>query len=106
MRIGSGLLNAAVRARKEGLTPDTLYEIVEQATEEGALRMLNRLGLSDESAGSDITELRSLLEAWRETKKTARHTMVSWIIRLLISALALGLAVKMKFIQLGQGFGQ
>jgi len=106
MRIGSGLLHAASRARKEGISSETLYELVEQATEEGGMRMLKRLGLSDENAGTDITELRSLLEAWRETRKTARHTIVSWFIRLLISAMALGLALKMKFIQLGQMFGQ
>ena len=86
MRIGSGLFHAAQKAEREGLSSETIAILVEQA-------------------GSDISELRALLDSWRDTKRTARHALIRWIIRLLLSALMLGLAVKFKLIQLGQLFG-
>lgn len=105
MRIGSGLFHAAQKAEREGLSSETISILVERASEEGVSRALAQLGLSDEQAGSDITELRALLDSWRDTKRTARHALIRWIIRLLLSALMLGLAVKFKLLQLGQLFG-
>jgi len=105
MRIGSGLFHAARRAEKQGASSEVIYHLVEQASAEGAMRALAQLGLSDENAGSDISELRTLLDSWRDSKKTARQAVIRWIIRLFLSALLLGLAVKFRLLQLGQIFG-
>ncbi len=106
MRIGSGLFRAAREAEQQGLSSETIYHLVEQASEEGAARVLMQLGLSDDHASSDISELRDLLDSWRDTKRTARQSIIRWFMRLCFSALMLGLAVKFKLLQLGQLFGQ
>jgi hypothetical protein len=49
----------------------TLRAIVEEASELGAERMLYRMGLSDEGASEDLSELRELLQAWRDAKASA-----------------------------------
>jgi len=106
MRIGSGLFQAVRQAKTQGVSDENIYLLIAQASEEGAARALAQLGLSDEGAGSDISELRALLDSWRDSKKLARQTVIRWIMRLFLSALILGLAVKFKLIQLGQLFGQ
>ncbi|MCF8473086.1 MAG: DUF6127 family protein [Emcibacter sp.] len=106
MRIGSGLLQAVRQAKDQKVSDENIYLLIAQASEEGAARALAQLGLSDENAGHDISELRDLLDSWRDTKKTARQAVIRWLMRLCFSALMLGLAVKFKLIQLGQTFGQ
>ena len=106
MRIGSGLFQAVRQARDSQVSDENIYLLITQASEEGAARALAQLGLSDAEAGSDISELRDLLDSWRDTKKTARQAVIRWIMRLILSALLLGLAVKFKLLQLGQTFGQ
>lgn len=105
MRIGSGLFQAARKAEQQGIPTENIHNLIEQASEDGARRALAQLGLSDAHAGTDITELRLLLDSWRDTKKTIRQAVVRWIMRLFFSALMLGLAVKFKLLQLGQIFG-
>ncbi|MBL4612639.1 MAG: hypothetical protein JKY91_02745 [Emcibacter sp.] len=105
MRIGSGLFQAARQAERQGLSSEVIFHLVEQASEEGARLALTQVGLSDEGAGADISELRTLLDSWRDSKKTARQAVIRWVMRLFLSALLLGLAVKFKLLQLGQTFG-
>lgn len=73
-----------------------MAELVEAASEEGATRALNRIGLHDENAVHDIRELRDLLDAWRKTKTTAWHTVVRWVTTLFFIAILAGLAIKFK----------
>lgn len=105
MRIGSGLRHAVRQAKDARVSDENIYLLIEQASEEGAVRALAQLGLSDENAGADILELRALLDSWRDSKRTARQAVVRWIMRIFLSALILGLAVKFRLIQLGQTFG-
>lgn len=49
----------------------TLRALAEEASEAGARRALARLGLSDEAAHGDLAELRELLRAWRDAKRSA-----------------------------------
>jgi hypothetical protein len=41
-----------------------------------AKRALDSIGLTDENAAKDIQEMRSLLDAWRETRKSIWNTTV------------------------------
>lgn len=68
--------------------------LIEEASEAGATRALERVGLSDRKAGQDIDELRDLLRGWRDAKKAARLAALGWLVRLGIALLLLGLAVK------------
>jgi len=88
----AGLIAQAERA---GADMPTLRAVIEEACEMGAERALARLGLSDGDAGRDIDELRELLQAWRDAKKTARAAIIGWVVRGLLALLLLALAMKL-----------
>lgn len=73
----------------------TLRALVEEASELGAARALERIGLGDEGAGGDIGELRELLSAWRDAKKSAWKAAVEWLVRGLLALLLVGLAMRL-----------
>lgn len=83
------------RAGQAGLDAATLRAIVEEAGELAATRALARLGLADEGAGADVRELRELLTAWREAKRSAWRTAWRWLVRLASAALLAGMAVEL-----------
>jgi len=56
------------------LTPDELEEMLDRAARRGAKEALRSIGLLDDDAHRDINEMRSLLEAWRDTRKSVRVT--------------------------------
>lgn len=74
-----------------------LRALLEQASEAGAERALERLGLTDASAREDIHELRELLSAWRDAKRSAWRAMVDWAVRGCLALLLVALAVKFGF---------
>ena len=82
------------RAAREGASTATLIDLVEAASEAGATRALNRIGLHDADAGKDIGELRQLVQGWRDAKTSALRAAVSWTVRGLIALLLLGLALR------------
>ena len=75
----------------------TLRAIAEEAGELGATRALTRLGLTDAGAAGDMAELRELLAAWRDAKKSAWKAVLGWVVRLGGALLLTGLAVKLGF---------
>lgn len=83
------------QAAEDGSDIVTLRAIVEEASELGARRMLTRMGLDDDTASGDLTELRVLLSAWRDAKTSARKAAAAWIVRGLFALLLLGLAVRL-----------
>ena len=52
------------------LSPEELEEMLDRAAKRGAKEALRSIGLLDDSAHKDMVELRSLLEAWRDTRKS------------------------------------
>ncbi len=74
---------------------DKLGELLAQASESGAQRALAHLGLDDESAAKDMMELRELLTAWRDAKRSARKAAIGWIVRMGLAFILIGLAVKL-----------
>jgi len=82
----SGALDAAL-----------LRAVVEEASELGARRALARLGLADEAARDDVSDLRQLLGAWRDAKKSVWAAVVDWAVRGLLALLVVGLAMKLGF---------
>jgi len=80
--------------RDSVLVPRAVLDaMLEDAAERGARKAMERIGLQDERAGKDVAELRSLLEAWRDTKATARRTVVKWAIGVMLAAIAAGVAL-------------
>lgn len=72
-----------------------LGELLAKASEAGAQRALAHLGLADESAAKDMADLRELLSAWRDAKRSARKAVVEWLVRGALAVLVIGLAVKL-----------
>ncbi|MEN9683364.1 MAG: hypothetical protein RLZZ427_1115 [Pseudomonadota bacterium] len=70
----------------------TLRAIVEEASELGAQRVMLRLGLDDPQARSDVSELRELLQAWRDAKASAWKAAIAWVVRGVLALLLLGIA--------------
>lgn len=85
-------------AEYQGADVGTLEAIIARAAEEGAARALARCGLHDDQAGTDIRELRGLLDAWRDTKRTARRTLIHWVFYFLLVAILAGVAVRLKLL--------
>jgi hypothetical protein len=77
-------------------------ELLDRAAERGAERVLSHLGLENGSAAKDILELRDLLEAWRDARRTAWQTAVKVITTGTLAALLVGAAIKLKLMGGGQ----
>ena len=58
------------------ISHDELEEMLDRAARRGAKEALRSIGLLDNDAHKDITEMRSLLEAWRDTRKGIWTTVV------------------------------
>ncbi len=83
------------QAEQEGAALVTLRALVEEASEAGAERALSVLGLVGPQARRDMDELRELLQAWRDAKKSAWKAVVSWAVRIGLAALLVGMAVRL-----------
>ena len=78
------------------LRKDDFEELLDCAAERGAERCLAHLGLENGSAARDIRELRDLLDAWRDARRTAWQTFVKVLTTGLLAALLVGAAIKFK----------
>jgi len=58
------------------LTIDQIETMLDNAARRGAKEALRSIGLLDDAAARDIIEMRSLLEAWRDTRKSVWSTVV------------------------------
>jgi hypothetical protein len=93
---GVGLTAHLLAEAQSGATDlVTLRALIEEASELGARRALARLGLADEAARDDVTELRTLLKAWRDAKSQAWKAAIGWAVRGALALLLIGLAVKL-----------
>ena len=50
-----------------------------------------------------MAELRELLSAWRDAKRSARQAVVGWAVRIVLAALLAGMAVKLGLLELLHG---
>jgi hypothetical protein len=100
--MNSDQLLARLMAQSEAKGVDlvTLRALVEEASQAGATRALGALGLDDPRARRDMDELRELLSAWRDAKRSARQAVVGWVVKLCLAALLIGMAVKLKLTDL------
>ncbi|WP_323810042.1 DUF6127 family protein [Sphingobium baderi] len=96
-------LVAQAEAQPVGMDMVMIRALIEEASELGAGRALERLGLADRRAEGDMRELRELLSAWRDAKKAARGAVVGWAVRIAMALVLLGLAVKLGLLGLVRG---
>ena len=77
-------------------------EMLNNAAEHGAERCLAHLGLENGSAAKDIRDLRDLLEAWRDARRTAWRTAIRVITTGVLAVLLVGTAIKLRLMGGGQ----
>jgi hypothetical protein len=89
-------LLASLVAQAEGRSLDlvTMRALIEESSQAGARRALASLGLDDARARRDMDELRELLSAWRDAKRSAWRAVVTWVVRVVLALLLVGLAVR------------
>lgn len=86
-----------VERRKSVTIPQEEFEVLlERAAERGAKNALHGVGLDGEDAAHDIRELRNLLDAFNEAKKTAGLTIIKMLVTGLVMALLAGTVLKLK----------
>lgn len=73
-------------------------ELLDCAAQRGAERVLMHLGLENGRAAKDIRELRDLLEAWRDARRTAWQTTVKVVTTGILAVLLVGMAFKLKLL--------
>ena len=78
------------------LRPEDLDELLTRAAELGAERALACLGLENGHAAADIRDLRGLIDAWRDARRTAWQTAVKVVTTGVLAALLVGVAIKLK----------
>jgi hypothetical protein len=61
------------------LSLDELENMLDRAARRGAKEALRSIGLLDDDAQKDITEMRSLLEAWRDTRRSIWSTITKLV---------------------------
>ncbi len=82
------------QAEDQGAELVTLRAIIEEASELGAERVLSRMGLDDPGAQIDLSELRQLLQAWRDAKSSAWKAVLTWLVRGALVLLLLGIVFR------------
>jgi hypothetical protein len=97
------LARLMMQAEEEGAGLVTLRALAEEASDLGAQRALERLGLADAGAQRDLGELRQLLGAWRDAKAAARNAAIVWIVRVGLAVLLMGLALRFGLTDLVRG---
>lgn len=94
---GALLAQLMAQAASEGTDLATLRAIAEEAGELAAARALARLGLDDAGAPKDMAELRELLAAWRDAKRSVWKAVLGWVVRIVGALVLTGLAAKLGF---------
>ena len=94
------LAQLMAQAESRGGDLVTLRALVEESSEAGARRALALLGLDDAGARRDMDELRELLSAWRDAKRSAWRAVVSWATGVGLALLLIGLAVRLRLSEL------
>ena len=94
---GAVLAELMAAGAREGAAMVTLRAIAEEAGELGASRAMTRLGLADDKARADLAELRELLAAWRDAKRSAWRTVLSWVLGWLSALVLAGIALRLGF---------
>jgi hypothetical protein len=61
------------------ISPEELEAMLDRAARRGAKEALRSIGLLDDDAHKDIAEMRSLLEAWRDTRKSIWSTTIKLV---------------------------
>lgn len=72
------------------MTDAEIEILIDRAAKRGAKEALRDIGLCDADAYDDMKEIRHLLDAWRDTKRTVGQTIARALTMALLAVLAAG----------------
>jgi len=78
------------------MNEEQIEAMIERAAKKGAKEALESIGLHDDGAVHDVTELRGLLDAWRSAKRTIWKTIMQAATMAMLGALAAGTFMHLK----------
>ncbi|MEN9763512.1 MAG: hypothetical protein RI906_3338 [Pseudomonadota bacterium] len=78
------------------LTTEELETLLARIAKRAAKEALEEMGLAEETAAEDMREIRGLLDAWRDTKRSFRKSLTTMIGHAFAVALLAGLALYAK----------
>lgn len=84
------------RRKMVSLPQEEFEAILERAAQRGARHALHGVGLDGEDAAHDIRELRNLLDAFNEAKRTAGLTIVKMMVTGFVMVMLAGTILKLK----------
>jgi hypothetical protein len=82
--------------RSFSLPEDAFKSLLAEASELGAQRALAKLGLADEDAAKDVSEVRTLLDSYRDFRQSISRSFGRLVGLLLFILLALGVISAIK----------
>lgn len=94
--------NQTERRKMVSIPQEEFEAMLERAAERGARHALADVGLDGPDAAHDIRELRGLLDAFNDAKRTAGLTVVKMLVTGLVMALLAGAFLKLKLLGGGQ----
>jgi len=80
----------------KGISKAELILMVNEAAEHGAKKALRDIGLHDDNAIHDVRELRTLLDSWRDTKRSIKSTIVKALTVAILGFIAGASALKIR----------
>jgi sugar phosphate isomerase/epimerase len=90
-------MDVPTERRKMVSIPQEEFEaMLERAAQRGAKHALHGVGLDGEDAAHDIRELRNLLDAFNEAKKTAGLTIIKMMVTGFVMVMLAGTILKLK----------
>lgn len=78
-----------------------LEEMMQRAARNGATEALQRLGLTDDDAPRDMSELRGMLSAWRTARSELYKTTIHWLTIVGLTAIAAILGIRYFGVKIG-----
>jgi hypothetical protein len=83
--------------KKITITEAELKNMMQQASHDGAKIALKEVGLGDDTAPTDIRDLRAVLDAWRTVKTEAIRSVTQMAIKGFLILILVAVAVKTGF---------
>ena len=80
----------AMKKENIKLSKAEIEQMIEDASEKAAKKVLTNVGLGDEYAMKDVKDLRSLLKALKAAKKDALRLFIKWVISVILILITAG----------------
>jgi DNA invertase Pin-like site-specific DNA recombinase len=96
VRNGRGATELSMSTMDRNDLNEMIERAIERGAEAGAKKALASVGLHDDKAGEDVTDLRRLLESYRTTKRQIKESIATTITKAILLGIAVAVAAYLK----------